>query len=91
MKNSYKISPRWSAHKQDPKEKEEFNKLVKAADIVLERLDTLIKQELTDVTKTDKVDYDSPSWSHKQAHLNGMQDAYSKILNLTNHVIKEIE
>lgn len=29
-----------------------------------------------------KKDYDSPSWSHKQAHQNGLQEALSKIKKL---------
>lgn len=29
-----------------------------------------------------KVDYDSPSWSHKQAHKNGMLEAFNSIMRL---------
>ena len=28
--------------------------------------------------------YDTPAWSHRQAHLNGMRQAYNEILKLTD-------
>jgi hypothetical protein len=32
--------------------------------------------------KTKRSDYDNPSWSHRQAHDNGLAEAYSKIKRL---------
>lgn len=34
--------------------------------------------------KSSKADYDSASWSHRQAHLNGRREAFEEIITLCN-------
>jgi hypothetical protein len=71
----------WTAHLKSSKEKEEFQAYVNNSrgifDRVLEILEDYIEPE--DVTV---IDYDCPSWSHKQADKNGYNRAILKIKQL---------
>ena len=48
-------------------------------------LDKLVEILYNIEERTDEVvlsDYDSPSWSHKQAHLNGQRDVIRKLITI---------
>lgn len=53
-------------------------------------MNSMIKDQLSDViipylegqVKITKSDYDCPSWSHKQAHVNGMTEVISTLKSL---------
>lgn len=53
-------------------------------------INSMIKDRLVDVIipylegqiKPSKIDYDCPSWSHKQAHVNGMTEVLTTLKSL---------
>lgn len=49
-----------------------------------QRLQSILKEWERQLEMTQK-DYDSPAWAYKQAHRNGMQEAYKKLLSLFDH------
>lgn len=49
-----------------------------------EKIQEILKTFERELTM-NKADYDSPSWSHKQAHYNGMREAYNRIQKLFDH------
>lgn len=51
--------------------------------ILRDQILKFIDQELS--VAIAKADYDNPSWSHKQAHINGQREAYNKIKKLFDH------
>lgn len=57
-----------------PAEKKEVEELVRGSTILLDRLRKILYNMQESKESTVLVDYDSPSWSHKQAHLNGQLD-----------------
>ena len=65
-------------------ERENFRLSVQSSKLVLDKLNEIVYNMYKEAESTNSIDYDSPSWSHKQAHYNGMREAYSKILELTN-------
>lgn len=67
---SANLNIRWTKGLQGDK-KENLEKLVRNSHIVLSRLKSIVEEDLRDLQKTKPDDYDSPSWSHKQAHYNG--------------------
>lgn len=63
-------------------DKENMEVLVKQNTILLDRLTEILYNMREDKRTTVLGDYDSPSWSHKQAHLNGQLDMIAKILDI---------
>lgn len=45
-------------------------------DVLMKFLDQELSKEVA------KADYDNPSWSHKQAHMNGRREAFNNIKKL---------
>ena len=76
----------WTNHLKTSEEKERFEQLFRNSSSVLERLEELVKSDLNGLerSETDIKSYDSPSWSHKQAHKNGAREAFNTILKLIN-------
>lgn len=68
-------------------EQENFKQIVIGSKKVLDKLAEIVynRDKMEDRTVTP--DYDTHSWSHKQAHLNGKREAYREILDLI--IIKE--
>lgn len=66
------------------KEKDEYKRLLVNSDLIGRIVEILKdwKKEEEVVTKTD---YDSPSWSHKQADKNGAVRFANKVLTLLDH------
>lgn len=63
-------------------DQENFKQLVLSSEKVLDKLRKIVYNMSIDEEKVKTVDYDSPSWSHKQAHLNGKAEAFREIMNL---------
>ena len=67
--------------------KKEFNYAASASYIVIKRLEEILEEELSRVTKErlDK-DYDSGSWPYFQADCTGEERAYTKIKKLISNL-----
>lgn len=72
----------WHSHLSDETHKDKFKKDLShvLASSVVERLVTLIKQEIKN--REVNTDYDSSAWAYKQAHINGERQAYRNVLKL---------
>ena len=63
-------------------EQEEFKKSLVSSKKVLDRLIQMCYTSIKDGESTKLTDYDSPSWSHRQADQNGYVRAYQEIIQL---------
>lgn len=53
------------------------------AKLLREKLKDLLERKRLSCDEVSLTDYDKcPSWSHKQAHLNGKKEAYDEVLKL---------
>jgi hypothetical protein len=81
-----KLALPWTKHITDKSKLEEFEKTVMNSTVLANRLyDVLTEMETADA-KTSPVDYDSPSWSHKQADKNGALRALRQVKQLFNYL-----
>ncbi len=48
--------------------------------IVLDKLVKMMYNMYTEVENVSTPDYDNPSWSHKQAHLNGKKEVIRSLI-----------
>lgn len=62
-------------------EDKESLKRALSSSLLSNRLREIIKEMKRDLP-VSKADYDSPSWSHKQAHKNGQEDILTKLEDL---------
>ena len=77
------MQPRWYQHR--PKdEHDEVKNIVVTSQKLLDILSEICYNTIQSGVKANTVDYDCPSWSHKQAHLNGYLQAYREIHQLAN-------
>ena len=81
---SNKLSTLWVKHLKDPEEIDKLNKAILGSVVIRNRLTQIIKEKLESIDNTEcsVSDYDSPSWSHKQAHRNGQKTALNEVLKL---------
>ena len=63
-------------------ERENFKLSILSSKIVLDKLTEIVYNMYRKEESVVSTDYDSPSWSHKQAHTNGKREALLKILEL---------
>ena len=81
--------PIWAANLKDKKLKDVFLDetafaLTNSAQFI--RLREILNQNKEYLLRTRTIDYDNPSWSHKQAHINGKLDQIEQLLTLIgNH------
>lgn len=78
--------PIWTKNLKEIDDIKKFEDAFRASTPVLERLNELLNQmesETTDKEMSSKI-YDSPNWSHRQAHFNGFKSA----INMVNRLIK---
>lgn len=70
------------------KEKEDLEYLLRNNRQLINKLLELISEFESDESKSETSisDYDSPSWSHKQADRNGARRAYRKIRSLFSYM-----
>lgn len=66
----------------NPAEKKEMEELVRSSTNLLDRLDKILYNMQESKETTVLADYDSPSWSHKQAHQNGQLDIIRQLRSL---------
>jgi len=74
----------WTAHLQTEEEKTRFINQLRGSREVLDRLRQLIEMKETELGKAERniSVYDSPNWSHLQAHRNGYANAMAITKNL---------
>lgn len=77
-----KIKDIWLKGAKTPQEREEIRNLLLGEQKVLDKLREILYN--MQVSKDGSVlhDYDTPSWSHKQAHLNGENAMLKKIIDI---------
>ena len=63
-------------------EREEFTKTILNSQIALDKLRKIVYNRVMSGEKVSVVDYDSPSWSHKQADANGYVRGLREILDI---------
>ncbi len=63
-------------------EKADVEALVKSNTILLDRLTKILYNMQVSREQSVLGDYDTPSWSHKQAHLNGESAVIKKLLDI---------
>lgn len=76
-----RISSAWTQGLKD-QEKRDVEEIVKTSTILLDRLDKILYNMQESKETSVLPDYDSPSWSHKQAHLNGQLDMIRQLRNI---------
>lgn len=84
-KSSVKPSTTWTQNLRDKKEIEDFQQSLVALSRgpVFQRLKEIVESKITSLqTPPEWKEYDCPSWSHKQAHINGELRAYLSLLRL---------
>lgn len=71
----------WTKHLKDQRDVERFQQALRSAKPTLERLYEIMTEEINklDRSETNPASYDTPSWSHKQAHKNGFRQ-YHQLL-----------
>ena len=63
-------------------ERENFKLSILSSKIVLDKLTEIVYNMYRKEESINSTDYDSPSWSHKQAHTNGRRDALRQVIDL---------
>lgn len=64
----------------DPKDRETLEAQLKYS-VLKEQFLKILEQFSRELPQT-KPDYDNPSWAYRQAHINGLTEAYNKIRKL---------
>ena len=59
-----------------------FRKELAAGNRIVTALVAALEREIVELAKTSAADYDTPSWSHKQAHLNGKLDSLKHVTSM---------
>ena len=81
------LSTNWNSHLKG-EEKDNFDKYIRNAISIIERLDSVLVGKIDEASKPKKSDYDSPSWAYKQADTNGYLRALNELRTLTQHIRK---
>lgn len=63
-------------------ERDNFKQSVLGSQLVLDKLSKIVYNMVVNGEKVKLTDYDSPSWSHKQADQNGYNRALRDILEI---------
>lgn len=61
-------------------EEDDLKKILDSNDILLDKLFEIVYNMVTSNEEISLSDYDNPSWSHKQAHINGQNHSLRKVL-----------
>lgn len=72
----------WTKGIKDPEEAKKVQESVRNCQKVLDILSEICYNSIVELEKTKISDYDSPSWSHKQAHKNGEIEALKRVIEL---------
>ena len=76
------IASEWLATCKTDEEREELKSYLLNSRRLFDLLKNMIQRRYDQESGSKVIDYDSPSWSHKQAHKNGRADAYEEIYKL---------
>lgn len=79
-----KLKTAWLQDLKDPADREAFANQVLASKKVLDKLQKIVYNKVTSGEKAQVVDYDCPSWSHRQADRNGYLRGLREVLELLN-------
>lgn len=63
-------------------QRDAFRQSILQSKIVLDKLREIVYNKVKEAESVSIADYDAPSWSHKQAHTNGYNNALREILEL---------
>lgn len=74
------MDTRWLREAKTPEDKDTIRKIVKGHRVAYEDLDAILRT----LEETVAPDYDCPSWSHKQADVNGANRMLRSIRALIN-------
>lgn len=85
----FKISEMWLRSEKTAEEREKIKKLVLSNDILLDKLKKIMYNMQVEKRKSVLADYDTPSWSHKQAHLNGELAMLERLIDLVTITERE--
>lgn len=74
----------WTTHLSDQEDKDKFKKQIRSAKDVLDRQKDILSEELKALERVEVglKTYETPSWSAKQAHMNGDRSRIMWLLNL---------
>lgn len=84
-----RIPEHWLKGSKTPEEREQIKKMVLGSTNLLDKLREILYNMEEGKRGSVLLDYDTPSWSHKQAHLNGELAMIKKVIDLVT--IKERE
>ena len=82
------LSLEWTNHIREEDERTRFEQSVRSSSLVLSRLLQIIEQRENELDRQEAKlsDYDTPAWSHKQAHRNGERSSLKKLSGLLNFI-----
>lgn len=76
------IPSEWFVECKSEEEKEELRQYLHNSKRLVDALKSMIQRRYDQEWGSKIIDYDSPSWSHKQAHKNGRINALEDIYKL---------
>lgn len=78
------LSTAWTQHLQDPQARQDFEKTVRNSNLILERLQGIIRTRIKEINSQSfsVKDFTDPNWSHKQAFHNGEMSQLEKMLDI---------
>lgn len=79
-----KVSMVWYPQEilNDKEKKERFTSSLLSNKVVADRLYDILFDMIERLGEGDSIDYNVASWSHRQAHLNGVKEAYMRLFDL---------
>jgi hypothetical protein len=74
----------WSAHLRDKQDKLKFETELRSylVNAYFSRLREILRARKENLLHVSDPDYDNPSWSHRQAHMNGKVEELDFILEM---------
>lgn len=77
-----KVKDVWLKGAKTPQERDEIRNLLVSDTILLDKLREILYNMQVSKEASVLGDYDTPSWSHKQAHLNGEAAMLRKVIDI---------
>jgi len=77
-----RVADIWLRDAKTPQEREEIKNSLLSEQKVLDKLREILYNMQVSKEASVLADYDTPSWSHKQAHLNGEAAMLRKIIDI---------
>ncbi len=76
----------WTKHLKTEEDKDKFEKSIRSAKHILERLTEILTEAENDLNNSEisSRNYDTPNWDYKQAHVNGQKSTLRTIKRLIN-------